>query len=203
MKAITITLELKLANEELLGNSTIGTIRIFNSIPRTFYSLTYNPGRRTDGYNTLDNSTHEADGFYDVITPSIDEATQKLGALFFNTTDFTYPVVALTQPEIDARVEVIADSEAEAVESTRQQDGDAEAKDIFKELRKLLNSGFLTQAQFDLSQDLLFDALLPMTYGLWDVTKTRLDAIVDPVNSELLTVLTEVRLRVDTYIQNN
>lgn len=216
MKAITITTELKQANQELLGNSTIGTIRIFNSIPRTFYSLTYNAGQRTDGYNTLGDieldpdgnpgvltNIHETDGFYDVVTPVIDEATQKLGALFFNTTDFTYPVVALTQPEIDARVEAIADSVAEDTENSKVSDGQEEAKFVFKNLRKLLNDGTLTQGQFDTAEDLLFDALIPLNWGRWGIAKTRLDAITDPVNQTLLDILNDIRTRIDNYILSN
>mgnify|MGYP003637504924 CR=1 FL=1 len=200
MKAITITTELKLANPDIFGSATIGSIREFSSVPKSFSSLDYNPEQRTDGYHTLDNSVHEADGFFDVVKPAIDEATQKLGALYFDSTSFTYPIIALTQPEIDAKVEAEADNVASETEGTRREDGEAEAIYIFKHLRKLKNNGTLTNNQFDAAQDLVFDALLPMTYGLWDVTKTRLDAIPNPANQTLLNVLNDIRTRIDNYL---
>ena len=203
MKAITVTAELKQTNAEIFSGQTVGAIRTFNNIPRTFSSLTYNAGQRTDGYNTLSNTVYEADGFYDVITPAYDESTQKLGALFFNTTNFTYPVIALTQPEIDARVDGIEDNIAGETEGTREQDGTEEGKFIFKYLRKLNNNGTITNNQFKAAQDLLFDALLPMTYGLWDVTEDRLLAIPDPTNNTLLSILNEIRNRISSYITNN
>jgi hypothetical protein len=203
MKAITVTTVLKQSNAEIFAGQNVGAIRTFNNIPRTFSSLTYNTGQRTDGYNTLDNSTHEADGFYDVITPAYDLSIEKLGVLFFNTTNFTYPVIVLTQPEIDARVDGIEDNIAGETEGTRGQDGTEEGKFIFKYLRKLNNNGTITNNQFKAAQDLLFDALLPMTYGLWDVTEDRLLAIPDPTNNTLLSILNEIRNRISSYITNN
>ena len=101
MKAITITIEIKNYNADLFKNFAVGSIKTFTTIPKTFSGISKN-WQRTDMYQTLDNSIHEADGFYDVVTPAFDSAIEKLGAIFFNVTEFTYPIVALTQPEIDA-----------------------------------------------------------------------------------------------------
>ena len=103
MKAITITQELKDANVTLFSNNAVGSIKRLN-LPTSFVSLNYNAGQLTQGYQTLDNSVHESDGFYDVVIPSYNTATEKLGALFFDVTVFTYPVIALSDEEIQATI---------------------------------------------------------------------------------------------------
>ena len=103
MKAITITQALKDLNSKLFKNFSIGSIRQMN-IPNSFYSPTHEIGQRTDGYHTLSNSIHESDGFYDVVTPVYDVATQKLGAIFFDVDNFTFSIVALTQVELDSKI---------------------------------------------------------------------------------------------------
>ena len=109
MKAITVTQELKDANATLFSNNAVGSIKQLN-LPTSFVSLNYNAGQLTQGYQTLDVGIHESDGFYDVVIPSYNTATEKLGALFFDVTVFTYPVIALTDEEIQAPL--IAESEA-------------------------------------------------------------------------------------------
>lgn len=104
MKAIIVTLELKNANTKLFINNEVGSIRQMK-MPKSLVSLNYNAGQRTDGYHTLDNSIHEADGFYDVVTPAFDVATEKLGAIEWDAVNsyFTFPIVALTQEELDVK----------------------------------------------------------------------------------------------------
>lgn len=118
MKAINITEELKNLNPSLFsGILNVGTIKTFKELPKSFKSLTWQNGRLTEGYHKLDNSVHEADGFFDLVTPSFDKATEKLGDIFFSVYDietpeqeivtiseFTYNVVARTQAELDTVV---------------------------------------------------------------------------------------------------
>ena len=59
---------------------------------------------KTDGYHTLDNSIHELDGWFDLITPTYDNTTQKLGAIFFDIDKFTYDVLELSQVELDNKI---------------------------------------------------------------------------------------------------
>ena len=37
-----------------------------------------------DGYNLLNNSVHELDGFFDIIEPAYNPELERLGDLFFN-----------------------------------------------------------------------------------------------------------------------
>jgi hypothetical protein len=104
MIAITITQQLKNLNKDLFKNDLVGQIKKLTVIPKSFYSINYNIGQRTDGYHTLDNSIHESDGFFDYVEPVYSALTQKLGDIYFNVNVnvFTNPVINLTQAEIDA-----------------------------------------------------------------------------------------------------
>jgi hypothetical protein len=102
MKAIKITQQLKDLNKDLFKNNLVGQIRELKEIAKSFYSINYNIGQRTDGYQTLDNSIHESDGFFDYVEPVYNALTQKLGDIYFNINVFTKPVINLTQAEIDA-----------------------------------------------------------------------------------------------------
>jgi hypothetical protein len=104
MIAITVTQIIKDLNVELFKNDTVGNIRQLKEIPKSLFSPTYFSGQRTDGYQTLLTSTHEADGFFNILVPVYDSVTQRLGALFFDVDNFTYPVEAIPQAELDAAV---------------------------------------------------------------------------------------------------
>ena len=63
-----------------------GTIKTFNSIPKSF-------GKIIGGFNTLSDSELEAYGFYNIVKPTTTES-QKLGAIEWDADNsvFTYPV---------------------------------------------------------------------------------------------------------------
>ena len=109
MKAIKITQQLKDLNPKI---GTVGTIKE-GKLPKSFFSLNYNRGQRTDGYHVLDNSIHELDGFYDIVTPTITEY-QRLVNLHFDTDHFTYDIEDFTQEEIDAHDQQKEDNEADS-----------------------------------------------------------------------------------------
>ena len=98
MKAIKITTALKESNNEMFESSTVDSIVQLSDIPNSFSSLNYNEGQRTDGYDTLDQSIHQADGFFDLIEPEFDE-NQKLGSIYFDQDKFTFEVLELTPEE--------------------------------------------------------------------------------------------------------
>lgn len=68
-----------------------GTIQLYSELPPTFKSTT---GLVLSGYDTLSEEIHQADGFYDVITPEYDYYTQYLSPIFFDEDKkmFTYTV---------------------------------------------------------------------------------------------------------------
>tara|TARA_R110000772_G_scaffold83227_1_gene176039 strand:+ start:1023 stop:1712 length:690 start_codon:yes stop_codon:yes gene_type:complete len=126
MKAIAITQELKDLNPSIFKQN-VGVIKTLKEIPKSFYSLTYINGRLTDGYHKLDNSVHEADGFYDLIEPDFNKETQRLGGIYFNVYDvetpelvmvtvseFTYTLLEKTEAEVVDYLENKEDSEAKS-----------------------------------------------------------------------------------------
>ena len=68
-----------------------GAIKRYTTIPKSWGSV-------IAGFNLLPSSDWEAAGFYDVVTPSYDSATQKLGDLEWDgdSSTFTYPVINKT-----------------------------------------------------------------------------------------------------------
>ena len=68
-----------------------GAIKRYTTIPKAW-------GNVIGGFDLLSSTEWEAAGFYDVVTPSYDSATQKLGDLEWdgNSSTFTYPVINKT-----------------------------------------------------------------------------------------------------------
>lgn len=68
-----------------------GAIKRYTTIPKSW-------GNVIAGFNLLSSSDWEAAGFYDVVTPSYDSATQYLGDLEWDadSSTFTYPVINKT-----------------------------------------------------------------------------------------------------------
>ena len=200
MKLITVTQQNKANNPKLFGNNAIGTIRRFSQLPNAYVGV-----QKIDGGYSYRTDLHEQDGFFDEVISTFDDATQYLGELYFDEVNnvFTRPILNYTQLELDNRLEASKETQAETVEMTRKQAGEQATIEIFKKLRRHYQDGFITEIQFNQSQNLLFDALLPMSYGLWGITKTRLDAITPPANQKLLGILNYVKGIVDNYINNN
>jgi hypothetical protein len=68
-----------------------GAIKRYTTIPKAW-------GNVIGGFDKLSSTEWEAAGFYDVVTPSYDSATQKLGDLEWDSdsSTFTYPVINKT-----------------------------------------------------------------------------------------------------------
>ena len=68
-----------------------GAIKRYTTIPKAW-------GNVITGFNLLSSSDWEAAGFYDVVTPDYDSATQNLGDLEWDadSSTFTYPVINKT-----------------------------------------------------------------------------------------------------------
>ncbi len=80
----------------MIANNINGTIKVFNSIPKVF-ELKPN----IFGYDKLDTSVHYADGFRELITPTLEE-NQYLTTIYFDDKEdiFTYNVETYTPEEI-------------------------------------------------------------------------------------------------------
>lgn len=200
-KAIKVTQRNKEDNPRYLSQAAVGQIVKFteNKFPKVWTTPDW-----TKEYFNRRPDFHQEAGFYPVVVPEYDPRTQyiKASEIYFEKGVFTYPVNNYTAAELEQQARDRENDQAHGVEDGRKVDGEEEARYIFKELRRLKNAGTLTEGQFQGAQNLLFDALLPMTYGLWDVTKTRLGLITPPVNATLLSILNTIKGRIDYYIEN-
>ena len=63
-----------------------GTIKVYNNLPNSYQNVI--------NFHLLSDSDLEGYGFYDVVIPSFDSATQELGDIYFDSdnSQFTYPV---------------------------------------------------------------------------------------------------------------
>jgi len=202
IKGLTITTENKKRNAKYLSNVMVGSIAVFQDF--NFPDSWGTENWRKENFRNVNVLFHEEAGFFPVQTPAFDPSTQKLGSIFEDTPNklFKYPIINLTAQEIQEIEDLNDDTVAKETENVSSSEGILEVKYIFKRLRKLLNKGTLTQNQFNSAEDLLFDALIPLNWGKWSIAKTRLDNILDPVNATLLSILNEIRDRVDYYILN-
>ena len=203
MKAITITTAIKNANTNLFKNYAIGGIRTFGSIPTSFAGVSKNY-QRTDMYQTLSNAIHEADGFYDVIVPSINDATQKLGAIFFNVTEFTYPVVAKTAQEQADYAQQQEDSDQASQDTNKYKADGVVGFDRSYALiqRRFLDATITANQAKGIGQG-LYPALEPLYKGQWQLVKINLAAETPPVNADLLVIFNIIKDKVDDYVTNN
>lgn len=111
--AIKITQEIKDKNERynipFVENNAVGKI-VKTSFPNKFYVTEPVSG----GYATR-TDLHEADGFKEIIVPSYNSETQKLGNVVIEVNNnFTYEVINLTQQEIEDRIISQAQSSRDA-----------------------------------------------------------------------------------------
>lgn len=112
MKAITITQAILNNNPTL--TLTVDDIYSVNNLPKQWNGF--------HNYNSVNNEDMQiADGWKDVITPSYNTATQKLGDLYFDEPNdyFTYTVVDKTNEEI--QIELQTNSEANKQTLIQQQ----------------------------------------------------------------------------------
>jgi hypothetical protein len=207
MKAIIITQQLKTLNVDLFGSSAIGSIRTFGSLPSAFLSPTYNTGQRTDMYYTLSNAIHEADGFYDVVVPTYNSATHKLGALFFNVSNFTYNIVALTQEEIDNKVQQDLDADdSQTKADQRKEDGIQDYRRLQAIIERKFKAGaFSNNANTNRLiaiglYEYFSDAVGAINWGDWVVAQKKLLVAPATTNATALSLYNAVKTKVDNYI---
>lgn len=214
MKAIKITQTIKDLNDKFISNMVLDDIKVFNSIPKQFVSQHYNANRLTDGYNKLDESIHEQDGFLDYYEPvsgvDYDESIEKLGDKYKDEGNniYTREILDKTQQEQDNYVLQQENNVAQTEINTKASDGDAEARYIFRMLTKLRNKGTLTPAQFLSARHLMFYSLIPLKEGLWDVAEIELNEVLNSLNTEspnyakFLNIMNNIISRITYYITN-
>lgn len=75
-----------------------GIIVMYTQLPSVYKSDTL--GLVLGGFDSLDVSIHESEGFYDVVTPKFDKWTQELSQVYFDEVNrvFTYNILTLETP---------------------------------------------------------------------------------------------------------
>ena len=126
--------------------------------------------------------------------------THLSGQFIETTTTIEREVVELSQAEKDAKADNNSDKTAETFVNIHKDNGQEEARHIFMKLKRYYNEGNLTENQYKNIKDQLFDILIPLDYGQWDIAQTRILAITPPVNQRLLNVYNYVKNRIDTYV---
>jgi len=93
------------------------------------------------------------------------------------------------------------DSSAQIIQNHRQ-NGQTQLKRIWNKLQRLKNSGYLSASQYALVSNALFDALLPMDYGQWEIAQTKINATPNG-SGKIATVRKAVKKIIDDYVNEN
>ena len=83
----------------MIANNINGTIKTFNKLPNSF-------NRTIGGYSKLDSSVHYADGFRDIVYPTLQENEYKTNLYFDSENDvFTYNVEIKSEVELERELD--------------------------------------------------------------------------------------------------
>ena len=201
MKAITVTTEIKNANQNLFQGYALNIIKIFNSLPTSFAGVSKNY-QRTDMYQTLSNAIHETDGFYDVVTPAFDPAIEKLGAIFFNVTEFTYPIIAKTQQEQDNYAQQQEDADqASQFFNQRIADGYIYIQRLNAFVYRKVVNAEITKAQAVTVLNFFYESIMPLKFGYFELANTKTTALVT-ANPDLIALKNKIISELTDYINN-
>lgn len=119
MKAILVTQELKDSNPKLFSDYEVDDTALLN-IPHKF-----NRGNRTFLGYELRADLQTEDGWGDLITPTYDDKTEKLGDIIPDGNNFTYEVITMTTQESEDYNEEKDENEArEKIDSYRLRGGE-------------------------------------------------------------------------------
>jgi hypothetical protein len=145
-----------------------------------------------------------AEGFYKVVEPTIDPATQKKGAGYLDGNVYTYAVEPKTQEEQDAynEAQLNSDVSQQAIDQ-RRADGQLGYDRIMAIIERKYRTGEITANQAKNALD-YFDPLVEaLNRGQWILVQIKLNDQNLVVSSGYRSLYDTVKAKVDTYIQNN
>jgi len=173
-----------------------GKIVTYKVLPKTWGDIL--------NFKSATDSELSALGFKDVITPTITEY-QRLGVLFLDVNDtYTYTIIDFTQEEIDDYNQGVLDNDASSnVETNYKVDGIKAYMQLKSKLRRAKDTGVITETQFNLIYRPVREALVWLNTGDWDIAQYNIDNITPPSNPELLNIYNKIKLKLDTYVDNN
>lgn len=173
-------------------------LRKYSKIP-SFWK----PGQHIRLYDTASPEIHYADGWRDLVEPPITE-NQRRGAIIYDVQNElgTYEVIELTPEEIAIREQQKIDSDVSAqLIQQRESDGQELFRKFFIHIRRLLDKDQITPNQAKNSVSLLFDALLPITFGQFEFAQIRLNALAVPANAKEKMLLDEAKEKIAEYLK--
>jgi len=93
------------------------------------------------------------------------------------------------------------DSSAQIIQN-HMQNGQTQLIRIWDKIQRLKDNGQLTPNQFRIVSEVLFDALIPLEFGMWQVAQTKVNAT--PTASGIIgTIRTTVKKIIDDYVNEN
>jgi len=143
-------------------------------------------------------------GFFDIVIPTL-MAGEKLGSIYFDEAEnvFAYPIEQIppkTQEELDAEAQTALDSDSSAqIIQNHINNGQTQLRKIWNKIQRLKDNGQLTPNQFRTVSEVLFDALIPLEFGMWQVAQTKVNAT--PTASGIIGIIrTQVKAIIDDYV---
>jgi hypothetical protein len=145
-----------------------------------------------------------AEGFYKVVEPSINPATEKKGAGYLDGNVYTFSVEPKTQEEIDAynEAQLNSDVSQQAIDQ-RRADGIQGFDRIKAIIERKYRTGEITANQAKNADAYFHPLIKDLNFGSWIIVKGLLDAEAPNVPTGYHSLFNTIKNKVDTYIQNN
>lgn len=205
-KAIIITEKNRKNNYKYLSNRSLGSVAIFSD--KNFPKV-WKTDKWTKEYFDKRSEFHEEAGFFDVIKPVKDvdynESTQYLGEIKFdkNIKKFIYPIIDMNQDQIDALAGQIFESSVSEESDNTENAGQQIIDTIKKELIRRRKKNQITDEEFLNAQDVLFDLILPLHYGMFKLSQKRMNDYGEPNTQPYKAIYQYVKSLIDDYISQN
>lgn len=187
--------QLQTEEYNMKSNINESPLRTYSVIPSKWQTY------KGEMYNTLQPERHYQDGFRDIVIPTYNTETHKLGPLIVSGDIVTYEVITLTPEEIAQRNQNRLDSDTSATKLEHAiSDGQIMYQRFFAYLQRQFDSGNITATQAKNSAMLLWNPLLPINYGQFLVAQLNLNALNPPTNSKELAILNLAKQQVNDYL---
>jgi hypothetical protein len=145
-----------------------------------------------------------AEGFYRVVEPTIDPATEKKGAGYLDGNVYTYVVEPKTQEEQDdyAEQQLNSDVSQQAIDQ-RRADGVQGFDRIKAIIERKYRTGEITANQAKNADAYFHPLIKDLNFGSWIIVKGLLDAEAPNVPTGYQSLFNTIKSKVDNYVQNN
>ncbi len=153
----------------MIANTINGRIKTFKAIPRVF-ELKPN----VMGYNKLDSSVHYADGFREIVAPTL-EGNQYKTELYYDRSNDVYTYEVKTYTEKEVRLNENENEYNKYLQ--RVEKGKEKYLKLCGEFRKSRDRGEITQEFYEILEDTLEPVRTELVNGQFITAKRKLIAI--------------------------